>query len=304
MINTLQWDHVSIAARAIAPVSEIWTNLFGFREIGTFTGSSGLNGLTLEAPGRSKIALEIIEPADVDSYLHSFLDGPHGPGLHHIAFQVPSIEESVTFLRSEGITPWGETIDDEGTKYAYIHPRGGGQGVLFQLYESEFAWNQAQGFPDTDISHLGITALNHVCHVTESREQTASWYKKFFGLSTVYQSPLGTSSNDADHKVQFSSHVLDWPTEQSRIELLEPHGDGSFLHDFLDKRGPGLHHLTFQVSDFEQALAACENYGVSVFGGREGTTNGALWRETFIHPRDAFGVLVQFFWEEKSGIWV
>ncbi|MEE2875873.1 MAG: VOC family protein [Chloroflexota bacterium] len=304
MIDTLQWDHVSIAAKAVGPVSELWKNLFGFRELTTFTGSSGLNGLTLEAPGDSKIALEIIEPADADSYLHSFLDGPHGPGLHHIAFQVPSIEECTDFLRSEGITPWGETIDEEGTKYAYIHPRGGGQGVLFQLYESTSAWNQAPGFLDLEISHLGITALNHVCHVTESREHTASWYKKFFGLSTHYQSPLGTNPNDADQKVQFSSHVLNWPTKQSRIEILEPHGDESFLYDFLDKRGPGLHHLTFQVSDFERALAACENYGVSVFGGREGITDGALWRETFIHPRDAFGVLVQFFWEEKPGIWV
>ncbi len=304
MIDTLQWDHVSIAARAVGPVSELWKNLFGFREIITFTGSSGLNGLTLEAPGSSKIALERIEPADADSYLHSFLDGPHGPGLHHIAFQVPSIKESTDFLRSEGITPWGETIDEEGTKYAYIHPREGGQGVLFQLYESTSPWNQAPGFLDTEISHLGITALNHVCHVTESLEHTASWYKKFFGLSTIYQSPLGTNSNDTDQKVQFSSHVLNWPTKQSRIEILEPHGDDSFLYDFLDKRGPGLHHLTFQVSDFGQALAACENYGVSVFGGREGITDGALWRETFIHPRDAFGVLVQFFWEEKSGIWV
>ena len=62
--------------------------------------------------------------------------------------------------------------------------------------------------------------------------------------------------------------------------------------------------MTFQVSDFDQALNACRDQGINVFGGREGHTRGGHWRETFIHPRDSQGVLVQFFWEDTPGIWI
>ncbi len=303
MITTLDWDHVSIASSDMKSASIFWQDLFGFEKLGEFHGDD-INGTTFAMPGRSHIGLEIIEPSNDDSYLRRFLDGPSGPGLHHLAFRVPSIEDAIKELRDSQIEPWGESIDDEGTKYAYIHPRSGGEGVLFQLYEADQAWNVHELFSDDEPAHLGITALNHICHVTASRDTTGDWYEELFGLTTIWKSDSAESSNDPSRQVDFKSRLLDWPTGQSRIELLEPYGEDSFLHDFLDKRGPGLHHMTFQVSDFDQALNACRDQGINVFGGREGHTRGGHWRETFIHPRDSQGVLVQFFWEDTPGIWI
>ena len=65
-----------------------------------------------------------------------------------------------------------------------------------------------------------------------------------------------------------------------------------------------MHHVAFQVADWQRALDACVFHDVPVFGVRDGVTDGALWHEAFIHPRFTGGVLVQFFWEERPGIWI
>ncbi len=74
----------------------------------------------------------------------------------------------------------------------------------------------------------------------------------------------------------------------TRIEMITPTGEGSFLDKFLSER-EGAHHLCFQTLDIEKARQSLEEKGVPYFGYN---TDGD-WKELFIHPRDAFGVLIQ-----------
>ena len=60
---------------------------------------------------------------------------------------------------------------------------------------------------------------------------------------------------------------------------------------FLDTHGEGVHHLTLQVEDLERVRQLLEERGIPSFGYGEPI---AGWKELFIHPRDAFGVLIQF----------
>ncbi len=80
--------------------------------------------------------------------------------------------------------------------------------------------------------------------------------------------------------------------------------EDSFIERFLAKGGPGAHHVTFEVADWDAALAACEHYDTPTFDDEEGVTDGAAWKHTFIHPKKTGGVLVQLFWEERPGVWV
>lgn len=74
-----------------------------------------------------------------------------------------------------------------------------------------------------------------------------------------------------------------------KVELLEPMGDGGFLAKFLERRGEGVHHLTFRVTDIERRLELLESTGIEpVHVMLEGR-----WKEAFIHPRQANGVLIQ-----------
>jgi methylmalonyl-CoA/ethylmalonyl-CoA epimerase len=76
----------------------------------------------------------------------------------------------------------------------------------------------------------------------------------------------------------------------SRLELLRPTGPGSFLDGFLAKKEGGVHHMTLQTPDIKNAAAVLGKNGIPYFGYHE---YGDYWKELFIHPKHAFGVLIQ-----------
>jgi methylmalonyl-CoA/ethylmalonyl-CoA epimerase len=77
-----------------------------------------------------------------------------------------------------------------------------------------------------------------------------------------------------------------------KIELLTPAGgpDGAFLDRFLASRGAGPHHFSFLVTDIEDALARVRASGTEPVGV---SLADPAWREAFLHPRDAYGIVIQ-----------
>ena len=83
----------------------------------------------------------------------------------------------------------------------------------------------------------------------------------------------------------------------SRIELLEPVGDEeSFLTTFLDRYGPGFHHVTLEVADIDAVVESLQAEGVRVVDRTE--FDG--WIEAFVSPANPTGALFQLM-EYKSG---
>ena len=77
----------------------------------------------------------------------------------------------------------------------------------------------------------------------------------------------------------------------SRVELMEPLHGSAFLDSFL-RRHPsgGLHHVTFKVTSMDRALSVLREQGYAVHGASDADPT---WSEVFLHPREAFGTLVQ-----------
>jgi methylmalonyl-CoA/ethylmalonyl-CoA epimerase len=75
------------------------------------------------------------------------------------------------------------------------------------------------------------------------------------------------------------------------LELVDPVGDDSFLHRFLDSRGDAVHHITIQVNDARSAMDTLESRSVPTFGYSDSDSN---WKYFYVHPKHAFGVLLQF----------
>lgn len=77
------------------------------------------------------------------------------------------------------------------------------------------------------------------------------------------------------------------------IELLEPTRDDSPVARFLEKRGEGIHHLSFLVPDIEEALASAAAAGLELIDRtpRDGSHRTKI---AFLHPRAMGGVLVEF----------
>jgi LAO/AO transport system kinase len=77
--------------------------------------------------------------------------------------------------------------------------------------------------------------------------------------------------------------------EISRIELLEPLNADSPIAKFIDKRGPGLHHVALRVSDLDAALERLTANGVRLTGPPQRGAGGHLY--VFVHPASTGGVL-------------
>jgi catechol 2,3-dioxygenase-like lactoylglutathione lyase family enzyme len=77
-----------------------------------------------------------------------------------------------------------------------------------------------------------------------------------------------------------------------RLELLEPNGDpDSFMKRFVEGPGPGIHHVTFKVPDLAIACDRVRAAGYEIVGYSDAK---AAWREAFLHPKQAQGIVVQF----------
>lgn len=77
----------------------------------------------------------------------------------------------------------------------------------------------------------------------------------------------------------------------TRLEMISPSGEGSFLDGFLKNRIGGFHHITIQVPNLEAMIQKLEDHSIPYFGKNE--YPGGVWKEIFIHPKDAFGILIQ-----------
>jgi methylmalonyl-CoA/ethylmalonyl-CoA epimerase len=79
----------------------------------------------------------------------------------------------------------------------------------------------------------------------------------------------------------------------SLIELLEPTSPESAVARFLEKRGEGIHHLSFYVQDIDAALKHAAHAGLELID-RSARAGSHGTRIAFLHPRSLGGVLVEF----------
>jgi len=97
-----------------------------------------------------------------------------------------------------------------------------------------------------------------------------------------------------DHPLDDSdgARIAGFAAGESLIELLEPSTADSPISRFIDRRGPGIHHICFAVHDLDDALARCRAKGITLIDdtpriGAEGK------RIAFLHPASTGGVLIE-----------
>ena len=85
---------------------------------------------------------------------------------------------------------------------------------------------------------------------------------------------------------------------QVAIELLQPVGEGSSWHEALQKNGPGVHHIAFNVEDKDKAVADAAQLGLSVFHqGRYDSDNGTY---IYLDSEEQLGVTVELLNSDKQ----
>ena len=79
--------------------------------------------------------------------------------------------------------------------------------------------------------------------------------------------------------------------ENGRIELIQPTNDDGPIKKFLDKKGPGLHHLALETDNIEGEVERMVGCGVQFLGKVRPGSAGT--KVTFIHPKSLEGVLTE-----------
>lgn len=129
-----------------------------------------------------------------------------------------------------------------------------------------------------------IKRIDHVAIVVEDLDKALGFFRETLGLDLAE-----IASEPAQHVT-----VAFMPVSDSEVELLEPDGTDSGVARFLEKRGEGLHHICFEVTDIEATLARLKAAGVELIN-EEPVTNTQGWRLAFVHPRSAHGVLIELY---------
>jgi methylmalonyl-CoA/ethylmalonyl-CoA epimerase len=123
--------------------------------------------------------------------------------------------------------------------------------------------------------------IDHIAIAVNNVEESAKIYQEALGVDTVEFETVESEG----------VKLAIIPLENGRIELMQPMNDESPIKKFLDKKGPGLHHVALQTDNIEGEVERMEECGIQFLGkirpGSEGT------KVIFIHPKSLNGVLAE-----------
>ena len=129
---------------------------------------------------------------------------------------------------------------------------------------------------------MKILGIEHLGIAVDSIDKAAPFWKHILKIS-----------HRSTEDVIDQGVVTDiYDTGQGKVELLEAMGDNSPIAKFLDKRGPGIHHVCFEVEDINSVIKELKENNINVLS--DGPTIGAEgYKVVFIHPKSTGGVLVE-----------
>jgi methylmalonyl-CoA/ethylmalonyl-CoA epimerase len=128
---------------------------------------------------------------------------------------------------------------------------------------------------------LRIKKIDHVAVCVADLDEALARWRDVFGLAQEAREVVASQKTEAA--------LL--PVGETSVELISPRGNAS-LERFLEKRGPGLHHIAVEVEGIDEALALLKGLGVPLID--EVARPGARGhRVAFVHPRATGGVLVE-----------
>ena len=109
-----------------------------------------------------------------------------------------------------------------------------------------------------------------------------------------WHSALGLEPSQVSEVPAEQSQIAFIPAGDSLIELVRPTNDDSGLKRYLEKRGPGMHHVCLQVDDIVGLLSHLREKGVQLINEEPRLGEGGR-KYAFVHPKSAFGVMIELY---------
>jgi methylmalonyl-CoA/ethylmalonyl-CoA epimerase len=128
---------------------------------------------------------------------------------------------------------------------------------------------------------LKVRGVEHVAIAVDDIDAALAKYREVFGLEAAAREYVESQKTE----------TLRLPVGASALELIAPKGNDG-LARFLERRGPGLHHIALEVEGIEEALAFLEGLGVPLVD-RSPRIGAQGHKVAFVHPKATGGVLVE-----------
>jgi len=134
-----------------------------------------------------------------------------------------------------------------------------------------------------------LIEIDHIAIAVNDIDAAVAYYNTTFGCEVTHRERI-----DSDGVEEVLIQVAD-----SYVQLVMPTRADSPVAKFLEKRGEGIHHVGYRVADCAAALKQVKDQGYQVIDevprpGSRGTT------VAFVHPKTAFGTLIELVQEEPS----
>ena len=134
-----------------------------------------------------------------------------------------------------------------------------------------------------------MARLNHLAIVVEDIQAALAFWHDALGL------PLGNVQRNEIEEVD----IAFLPLGEGEIELLAPINATSGVAKFLAKRGAGMHHLCLEVDDIAATMKQLSAKGIELINDAP-KLNADGTKYCFIHPRSAFGVMIELYEKASS----
>lgn len=125
--------------------------------------------------------------------------------------------------------------------------------------------------------------IEHIGIAVSKLDEAIAYYENVLGL-TCYE-----IEEVKDQKVKTAFFMVG----DTKIELLESTDPEGPIGKFIEKKGPGLHHIAFAMEEVGEALKDAEEKGVRLID-KEARNGAEGMRIGFLHPKSTFGVLTEF----------
>jgi len=129
-----------------------------------------------------------------------------------------------------------------------------------------------------------LKRLDHIAVLVKDLDQALSFWQDQLGLTLDHVEKI----DSMEVKIAFL------PLGDSEIELVQPTTSDSGLAKYLEKRGPGLHHICIEVENINTMLGELKEKGVRLIDGEPVTMDDGR-KLAFLHPKSAGSVLVELY---------
>tara|TARA_A100001011_G_scaffold396384_1_gene494089 strand:+ start:442 stop:846 length:405 start_codon:yes stop_codon:yes gene_type:complete len=129
---------------------------------------------------------------------------------------------------------------------------------------------------------IDIIGIEHIAIAVDNFKESRSFFKDILGVEI--------SSSEKNTEQGVITNIYNF--KNSKVEYIKPLEKKSKISKFLEKRGPGLHHICFHVRNIKDSIDYLKENNIKLIGN-EYSIGAEGYKVIFIHPKSTGGILIE-----------